>query len=266
MFLAKRFQFGFALPSHKLSALTSGDLSGTVVHPVLVHVCHLWGYMLDYYERNGTWTYAPDENGDEVAQMRLILGGLAGMLGPAPNPVTAVMTYLSVSLYFFHKSDFSRGQEFLTVAGDTVLKNDLDLAALANVPEGKGAFSIHPLDDAGELRSVFSHLIYTATAAEVVLTAPTMIDIRLLDKFYLLMVCGGFLSPLNPIDTSLEYSSRPQRRYQLHESQKCSLVDTESPINRDMEQRSVYTAILSSIADLQLKEALLRLGLNITGN
>ncbi|KAJ6546843.1 hypothetical protein B0H19DRAFT_1162733 [Mycena capillaripes] len=190
MFLAKKLQFGFVLPIHKLTALTSGDLSGTVVHPVLVHVCHLWGYMLDYYERNGTWTYAPDENRDEVAQMRLILGALAGMLGPAPNPVTAVATYISVSLYFFHKADFSRGQEFLTVAGDTVLKNDLDLAALANVPaveEGKDAFSIHPLDDAGELRSVFSHLIYTATAAQVVLTAPPMIDTRLLDKFHLLM-------------------------------------------------------------------------------
>ncbi|KAJ7891251.1 hypothetical protein B0H14DRAFT_1071184 [Mycena olivaceomarginata] len=57
-FLVHRTQFGFILPAHKISALMAGDLSGTIVHPVLVHVCHLWGFMLDYYERTNTWTYA----------------------------------------------------------------------------------------------------------------------------------------------------------------------------------------------------------------
>ncbi|KAJ6500690.1 hypothetical protein C8R45DRAFT_978636 [Mycena sanguinolenta] len=190
IFLLKRSQFGFALPAHKLSALIAGDLSGTIVHPVLVHLCHLWGYMLEYYEQNQTWTYAPGKNGDEVAQMRLILGSLNGMLGPAPTPVTSLITYLSMSLYFFHKNDFSRGQEFLTVAGDTVLKHDLDLAALANIPSGaenNGTYSIVPLDESGELRSAFSHLVYTAVAANVVLTAPSLLDTRLLDNFDLLM-------------------------------------------------------------------------------
>ncbi|KAJ6497104.1 hypothetical protein C8R47DRAFT_332802 [Mycena vitilis] len=189
VFLARRAQYGLVLPANKIHALTIGDLSGTVVHPVLVHVCHLWGYMLDYYESNNSWTYAPNANGDEVAQMRLILGSLAGMCGPAPNAVTTVITYLSVSLYFFHKNDFSRGQEFLTVAGDTVVKHDLDLEALANLPckGNDGGFSIHPLDDAGEIRSAFSHLVYTAIDAQLVLTAPPLIDTRLLDKFDLLM-------------------------------------------------------------------------------
>ncbi|KAF7359158.1 hypothetical protein MSAN_01257400 [Mycena sanguinolenta] len=189
-FLLKRSQFGFALPAHKLSALIAGDLSGASVHPVLVHLCHLWGYMLDYYEQNQTWTYAPGKNGDEVAQIRLILGSLNGMLGPAPTPVTSLITYISMSLYFFHKNDFSRGQEFLNVAGDTVLKHDLDLAALANIPSGtesNDAYSIVPLDEYGELRSAFSHLIYTAVAANVVLTAPPLLDTRLLDNFDLLM-------------------------------------------------------------------------------
>jgi hypothetical protein len=199
MFLAKRSQFGFALPAHKLCAITTGDLSGTVVHPVLVHVCHLWGYMLDYYERNHTWSYGPDKNGDEVAQIRLILGSLAGMLGPAPDPVTTMMTYISVSLYFFHKNDFSRAQEFLTVAGDTAMKHDLDLAALASAPTGeddKNMFSILPLDDAGELRSTFSHLIYVAVSAQVVLSLPPVIDTRLVEKFDLLMVCVATYFPL----------------------------------------------------------------------
>ncbi|KAJ7253369.1 hypothetical protein B0H12DRAFT_1116886 [Mycena haematopus] len=190
VFLVKKLQLGFLVPTHKLNALIAGDLSGTIVHPVLVHVCHLWGYLLDYCERNQTRTYGPDENGDEVAQMRLILGSLAGMLGPAPTPVTSLITYLCVSLYFFHKNDPNRGHEFLTVARDTVLKHDLDLAALANVPSGaesNGTYSILPLDEFGELRSAFSHLIYTALAANMVLTAPPLIGTRLLNKFDLLM-------------------------------------------------------------------------------
>ncbi|KAF8191558.1 hypothetical protein K438DRAFT_895670 [Mycena galopus ATCC 62051] len=190
MFLVRRAQLGFILPAHKLNALVAGDLTGTIVHPVLVHVCHLWGYMLDYYLQNHTWTYAPDKNGDEVAQMRLILGSLRGMLGHPPDPLTSLMAYLSLSLYFYHKDDFGRGQEFLTVAGDLAFKHDLDLAALANIPidvDDTGTYSIIPVDDAGELRSSFSHLIYTAMAAEVVLKSPPFIDVRLLDKFDLLM-------------------------------------------------------------------------------
>ncbi|KAJ7700889.1 hypothetical protein B0H17DRAFT_214881 [Mycena rosella] len=190
LFLSKRLQFGFVLPIHKLEAVTNGDLSGTVVHPVLVHVSHLWGYMLDYYERYETWIYAPDKNGDEVTQMRLILGSLAGMLGPAPDAVTTLFTYLSVSLYFFHKADFSRGQEFLSVASTTAMTNDLDLAALGSIPveeEAKGLYSLHPISDADELRSTFSHLIYVGVSAQVVLTAPPVLDPRILEKFDLML-------------------------------------------------------------------------------
>ncbi|KAJ7084786.1 hypothetical protein B0H15DRAFT_847580 [Mycena belliarum] len=190
LFLAKRLQFGFVLSAAKLSAITNGDLSGNIVHPVMVHVAHLWGYMFDYYERNGTWTYAPDKNGDEVAQMRLILGALAGMLGPAPDPVASLITYLSVALYFFHKADFSRGQEFLSVASNTAMTHDLDLAALANVPHNdgpKGLYSMHPISDADELRSAYSHLIYCGVSAQVVLSAPPALDARLLEQFDLLM-------------------------------------------------------------------------------
>ncbi|KAJ7144927.1 hypothetical protein C8R43DRAFT_1013515 [Mycena crocata] len=190
LFLSKRLQFGFILSTRKLEALIVGDDSGVSVHPVLIHVCHLWGYMFDYYERAHTWTYAPDKNGDEVAQMRLILGSIAGMLGPPPDAVTTLLTYVAVSLYFFHKADFSRGQEFLLVASNTAITHDIDLAALTSVSSEndiKGMYSIDPLNDADELRSVFSHLIYVAVSAQVVLTAPSVIDPRLLEKFDLLM-------------------------------------------------------------------------------
>ncbi|KAJ7184479.1 hypothetical protein C8R46DRAFT_461311 [Mycena filopes] len=188
LFLARGFQFGLALAPQKLAALAAGDLSGAVVHPVLVHVSQLWGYMLDYCERNHTWAYLPDDSGDEAEQMRLILGALAGLIGPPLDPVTAVITYLSISLYFYHQNDFRRGQEFLGVANDTILKHDLDLAVLTvPVVEDEAAYSILPLNSANELRSAFSHVIYAALDAQLVLGVPLTIEPRFLDKFDLLM-------------------------------------------------------------------------------
>ncbi|KAJ7221570.1 hypothetical protein GGX14DRAFT_430186 [Mycena pura] len=189
-FLAKRIQFGFILPAHKLAAVINGDLSGTIVHPVLVHVCHLWGYMLEYCEKNRTWTSSAESNADEVEQLRLVLGSLAGVLGPAPDPVTTLMTYLSVSLYFFHMHDFRRGQEFLTVASNTALMNDLDLAALAYVradEDDKSMYSLLPLTDGDEVRSAYSALIYVAMSAQVVLAMPSVVDSRLVETFDRLM-------------------------------------------------------------------------------
>ncbi|KAK7035862.1 hypothetical protein R3P38DRAFT_2909420 [Favolaschia claudopus] len=190
LFLTKQWQFGFVLPAHKLNAVAAGDLSGVIVHPVLVHVCHLWGYLFYDHEKTQTWIFHPDQHDDEVAQMRLILGSLSGMLGPPPDPITTLFTYSSISLYFFHKADMCRGTEFLKVASETALKHDLDLAVLAQapVPADDGTYSILPLNDASELRSTFSHLIYTATAARAVLAVPPIIDARLVDKFEVIMI------------------------------------------------------------------------------
>ncbi|KAF7294570.1 hypothetical protein MIND_00993500 [Mycena indigotica] len=187
-FLAKRLQFGFVLPAHKFQAIVHGDLSGTVVHPVLVHLCHLWGAMLDYCETHQTWTYATDRNGDEVMHMRLVLGGIEGMLGPPPDLSTRVLVHLSLSLYFFHKQDFQRGQEFLSIAGQAALENDMDLAVLNSTPindgnSGSGMYSLLPITEADELRSVFSKLIWVGLSSKIVIGTPYDIDQRLVSSF-----------------------------------------------------------------------------------
>ncbi|KAF7298420.1 hypothetical protein MKEN_01367000 [Mycena kentingensis (nom. inval.)] len=187
-FLSKRLQFGFVVPEHKLNAILSGDTSGTVVHPVLVHVCQLWGAMLDYCETNQTWTYATDKHGDEVTHMRYVLGAIAGMLGPPPDPTTTLLAYMSLSLYFFHKQDFTRGQEFLSVGCTTALQNDLDLALLASVPvndgvASQGMYSLLPMTEADELRSVYAKMIWVAFSSKMVLGTAYAIDQRLFAAF-----------------------------------------------------------------------------------
>ncbi|KAJ6620381.1 hypothetical protein B0H10DRAFT_1093246 [Mycena sp. CBHHK59/15] len=190
LFLQRSSQFGFSMSANKLDAIARGDLTGTIVHPVLVYVSQLWGYLLDYQNQNQSWFFIPDKNEDEVTQMRLILGSINGMLDPVPNPVTCLEAYLSVSLYFFHKGDFSRGREFLAVASSTAMTNDIDLACLAHFSCETGnadPYSVLPRNDAEEMRAAFSHLIFVGLDSELILKVPQVVDARLTDKFRVLM-------------------------------------------------------------------------------
>ncbi|KAJ7272884.1 hypothetical protein C8J57DRAFT_261124 [Mycena rebaudengoi] len=170
LFLQTAPQAGFSLSLKKLDAIAKGDMTGLVVHPVLVHICHLWGYLLDFLKQTGT--AVPFAAEEESRYMRLIQGSLNGMFGPAPDPATSTLAYLTLSIYFLQKVQFDR-----------------DLACLGNAHSDKmnHAFSAFPGNDADEMRAVFSHLIYLATVVHLVVKKPLMVDARLVDKFRLLM-------------------------------------------------------------------------------
>ncbi|KAJ7272871.1 hypothetical protein C8J57DRAFT_260710 [Mycena rebaudengoi] len=160
LFLQTAPQHGFSLSQKKLDAIAKGDMTGLVVHPVLVHVCNLWGYILDLPKRTGTLVRFEIE--EELTYMRLVQGSLDGMFGPAPNPVTSILTSL---------------------------EHDIDLACLGNVysDEINHGFSAFPGNDADEMRAVFSHLIYVSTVVHLLVKNPLPVDARLVDKFHLLM-------------------------------------------------------------------------------
>ncbi|KAJ7272890.1 hypothetical protein C8J57DRAFT_261211 [Mycena rebaudengoi] len=190
LFLQAAPQYGFSLTQKKLDAIAKGDMSGLVVHPVLIHVCHLWGYLLDFLKRSRTSISFEFEA--ESAYMQLIQGSLNGMFGPAPNPVTSLITYTTVSTYFFKKARLDRGEEFLAAASKTALEYDMDLACLGTVDSDKTldqvqGFSVFPSNDADEMRAAFSHLIYVGSAVHMTVKNPLVVDARLMDKFSLLM-------------------------------------------------------------------------------
>ncbi|KAJ7274107.1 hypothetical protein C8J57DRAFT_252076 [Mycena rebaudengoi] len=189
LFLETASQHGFSLSLKKLDAIRKGDMTGLVVHPVLVHVCHLWGYLLDFLSRSRIVVGFEIE--EESTQMDLIQGSLNGMFGPAPNPVTSILTYITLSLYFQKKVQLDRGQEFLAAASKTALEYDIDLRCLGNVysDEINPGFSVFSSNDADEMRAVFSHLIYVGTSLHLTVNGmiPQVVDARLLDKFSLLM-------------------------------------------------------------------------------
>ncbi|KAJ7240597.1 hypothetical protein C8J57DRAFT_1478201 [Mycena rebaudengoi] len=185
LFLQVAPQYGFSLSLKKLDAIAKGDMTGLVVHPVLVHVCHLWGYFLDFTKQNGTLV---DFEIEELTHMRLIQGSLNGMFGPAPTPITSLITYTTVSSYFLRKGLPNRGQEFLAAASKTALEHDMDLACLGNAYSEKidQGFSVFPNNDDDEMRATFSHLIYLGTVVHLVVKSPLVVDARLVDTFNLL--------------------------------------------------------------------------------
>ncbi|KAJ7272799.1 hypothetical protein C8J57DRAFT_259523 [Mycena rebaudengoi] len=192
LFLQVAPQYGFSLSLKKLDAIAKGDMTGLVIHPVLVHVCHLFGYLLEFLKETGSLNRFGAE--EESTYMRVIQGSLNGMFGPTPDPVTSILTCTTVSAYFFRKAQVDRGEEFLAAASKTALEYDIDLACLGTVYSDKTldqvqGFSAFPVNDADEMRAVFSHLINVATVIHLLVKNPLMVDARLVDKFRLLMVC-----------------------------------------------------------------------------
>ncbi|KAJ7201980.1 hypothetical protein C8J57DRAFT_409209 [Mycena rebaudengoi] len=189
LFLETAPQHGFSLSLKKLDAIRKGDMTGLVVHPVLVHVCHLWGYLLDFLSRSRIVVGFEIE--EESTQMDLIQASLNGVFGPAPTPTTSILTYLALSIYFQKKVQLERGQEYLVAASKTALEHDIDLACLGNISsdEINPGFSAFPINDADEMRAVFSHLIYVGTSLHLTVNGmiPQVVDARLLDKFSVLM-------------------------------------------------------------------------------
>ncbi|KAJ7273062.1 hypothetical protein C8J57DRAFT_265234 [Mycena rebaudengoi] len=186
LFLQVTTQHGFSLSLKKLDAIAKGDVTGLVVHPVLVHVSHLWGYFLDFQKRTGTSVRFEIE--EELTHMRLIQGSLDGLFGPPPNPVTSLITYMAVSGYYFKKGLLNRGQEYLAAASKVALEHDMDLACLGTVYSEKidQGFSVSPNNDDDEMRATFSHLIYIGTAVDLVNMSLPMVDARLVNTFNLL--------------------------------------------------------------------------------
>ncbi|KAJ7276640.1 hypothetical protein C8J57DRAFT_1466125 [Mycena rebaudengoi] len=187
LFLQVAPQYGFSLSQKKLDAIAKGDMTGLVVHPVLVHVCHLFGYLLEFLKQTGSLVRFGAE--EESTYVQLIQGSLDGMFGPTPDPVTSILTYMTVSVYFFRKAQVDEGQKFLASASKTALEHDIDLACLENTysDEINFGFSVFPSNDADEMRAVLSYLIFVGTVVHLLVKNPLVVDVRLIDKFSLLM-------------------------------------------------------------------------------
>ncbi|KAJ6480555.1 hypothetical protein C8R47DRAFT_1136156 [Mycena vitilis] len=197
LFLHHRTQLGLSVPDDTTDAILQGVADGIVLHPVLLHVCTLIGYMLAHQLQNRAWICLPDGALREAEQLRLTLEALhetthsARALPPSPGaPPRAVVACLQavtlLSTYYFNKGDVARARELILTGSALVRRYDLDGMAREPPPPPDPSllvFKIVPGNLTGETQAAISQLVFTDLSYAVTLKIPSIIDPTLRDNF-----------------------------------------------------------------------------------
>ncbi|KAJ7096995.1 hypothetical protein C8R43DRAFT_262386 [Mycena crocata] len=184
LFLDHGWQWAFNVSPEKRDALSRGDTSGLVVHPVLVNVCQLLGYLIASHHE--PWLYHPDQTEREAAQAALIFDFLQGNQNPL-DPSTAIQVYTMVALYYHFKGDITMLSGLLRKLAALVLHcHDAlgldDSPTLSSTPELDSS-SCCPQGPAQEARSAFSAVIILELSRTMLFKHPTFLDPLLLTRF-----------------------------------------------------------------------------------
>ncbi|KAJ7737897.1 hypothetical protein DFH07DRAFT_944169 [Mycena maculata] len=184
LFLDSCWQFGLNLSPAKRDALSRGDISGAVVHPILVHACHMMGYLLAGRSNSAQWAYlkrhTPEGETTEALRVIDLMKGLSGADADAPDPLTRVQVYKLLALYSGLKMDFRGFQEFLGNAGNIALRHGVGFGMEdAFMPET----TLSPHGPLQEGRSAVAHMVYIELASSMILKAPPKLPQVLLAKF-----------------------------------------------------------------------------------
>ncbi|KAJ7285338.1 hypothetical protein C8J57DRAFT_1291213 [Mycena rebaudengoi] len=175
---ADLFSYGLSLTRHKREAISAGDTSGRIVHPILVYVCQMLGYLLSDSSPKG----GPAEAAAE--RSRLVLGTLEGLYGPIPDPLICLQAYTLLVLYCVRTKDMRGTEKYILKAGSVVVRHNaalgLDDTTDADCLPELGASYLSPRSEA---RAAFSQLIYLDVAQSLVLKVPGVLDPVLVAKF-----------------------------------------------------------------------------------
>ncbi|KAJ7278823.1 hypothetical protein C8J57DRAFT_1573595 [Mycena rebaudengoi] len=134
LFLEHGWQYGLNIPTEKRDAISRGDASGHIVHPVLIHVCQLLGYLLANHSHEETWVYFQGQTDAEVEQTAAILDFLEGTPSLVPDPLTSLQAYTMLAIYCAQKVDLGGFRYLLAKAGEVVVEHQAALG-LDDPPE-----------------------------------------------------------------------------------------------------------------------------------
>jgi hypothetical protein len=180
-------QLGFSTTRVKMDALIRGDTSGTMVHPVIIHIAHLWGVIL------AVKSHVPVNVEEEITHFRLVLEAMDRM---PPSVVTLLQVYNLMSLYFFFMRDLFRGREFLLKASNVVLQYDLHIRCPAAARSHSEDCMTSPLvveTEFDEEMNALCQLLYLDKASNLLLDLPPVLDHQLHNDFRMVVV-GSRLS------------------------------------------------------------------------
>ncbi|KAJ7501840.1 hypothetical protein B0H11DRAFT_689630 [Mycena galericulata] len=201
LFLDHCWQFGLNGTAEQLDALSRGDTSGAVVHPILVNICQLFGYLVAQQSHSETWLYLqshPTElDAAEQAQARAIFHTLhAHGRQTRLDPVTSMQVYALLALYYTMRGDLELAVELVRKLGGIVIHSlDHMLLCLEYTPLAGPPLhlSCYPQGPVQEAQSAFSGMVWVDVARSLVLKCPLLLDPSILTTFRRLAVSFSYL-------------------------------------------------------------------------
>lgn len=190
LLLEHRWQYGLSVATAKWEALSTGDLSGSTVDPILVSVCELLGHLVRHHSHTKARVPLNTQTVAEAELACFIRNELNSASALGTNPLLCLQAYTLLSFYFAQKEDIRSCQEFLAMANDTAIRHaaafgleDTDVRC----PQFDPSY-LSPRSVADEARAAFSQMIYLDIQHALVLNLPSVVDYGLVETFRRLSV------------------------------------------------------------------------------
>lgn len=177
----------------KLDAIARADMSGSIVHPIFIHIAHLIGAI--FYHHDQAVNIEQDSEANDLQVVMSILS--------QPNalpPVAAIQALALLAYYHYYKRDLSSAWDRMRTAVDLVLSHDMHIT----IPTSDAFTEAYPVrhrggplaavDGIDEERSVLVQVLYWDRGAEMLLGIPFGSTPHLVTEFQAWTV-SSLLSP-----------------------------------------------------------------------
>lgn len=168
-------KLGILHTQDKLEALQAGDMSGTIIHPVLVHASHLFGCSLPH----------PDVIPQPIEEATH-LGSVMEILS-SPFPTYDAVPYIQacclIAMHLFCGRDLCTGRDFLLKAVRMVSQANLHITLPAcDMRPRDCSAPLLALDSADEERGALCQLLYIDRACGLLYQLPSLLSRQLVEE------------------------------------------------------------------------------------
>ena len=163
-FLAHQVQLGFYLRDAKIQAVLSGDLSGRVVHPAVVHLAQMVGaFLWKVHHQTDVLILSED-----IEMLKIL-----NCLEYPPDSATLVMVYTVIGEYLLFKRQPDAARMYLVKATQVMSPQELQLCT----PNLHTMLAMgEPDEDTKEFIAAISQLMYVDKASTMVMGMVPFLD------------------------------------------------------------------------------------------
>jgi hypothetical protein len=222
LFLDHCWHYGLNVTAEKRDALSRGDMSGLIVHPILLDVCQLLGYHRS--NQFPSQCYSGETPAREAEQAKLIFDILQRE-EQLLDSTTLMQVYNLLGVYSVMRGEMPMFFDVFNKLGTLVLSSrapgfdDVLGPALSNAEPS----SCCPQGPVQESRSAFSAMIFVAFVVSLSLKTNPILDPALLAKFRNMAVSRLSLfapsAAYLPVDDALA-----GHRAELYSRQECAVL------------------------------------------